>query len=256
MKRTLLTAIAACLSLAGIALTQALAAGGLSMSPAITEHLAQPGVFGSVEVANATTGPLSIVVTPRPWNQARSGAIAPNRRKTLAGQVAVSAASFTLAAGARRTVSLTLLRTPPAGSLYGSLEIVGTPPKPAKKPTGILIGYRLVGSLRLNAAVGRRSLKAKLSAPRITGKGAKRAIAAALRNTGNTIDPITGSARITGPRGRRTVAIAAKRIVPGATIDLPLGSVRGLPKGRYRARIALLQGGKPLLTSTRIFRIR
>jgi hypothetical protein len=256
MRRMLSIAVAACLLLAGVAVTQATGAGGLSMSPAITEHLAQPGTVGSVEIANSTAGPLEIVVTPRPWNQARSGAIAPNRRRTLSSQVRVSASRFTLAAGARRPITLTLLRAPSAGSLFGSLEIVGTPPKPSKPRTGVLVGYRLVGSLRMTPAVSRRRLKVSLASPRVTGKGAKRAIVAALRNIGNTIDPITGSARISGARGTRTLAIAARRVVPGATVDLALGSVRGLPKGRYRARISLLQGGKPLTTSTRIFRVR
>jgi P pilus assembly chaperone PapD len=255
MTRTLIIAIAAAALLGSAALSQALAAGGLSISPAIVEHAAQPGTAGSVEVANTTSGPLAVTVAVRPWRQARSGAVAPNRRRSLASQVRVSASSFSLAPGARRSVTLTLLRAPSAGSLYGAIEIIGKPPKP-KKRTAIAVAYRLVGSLRLNPAGARRKLRLRLNAARVTGKGAKRTIAVALRNGGNTVDPVSGTARIAGPRGSRTVAIAAKRIVPGATVDVPLGSVRGLPKGHYRARISLLQGGKQVLSSTRAFRIR
>ena len=200
--------------------------------------------------------PLAIKVAARPWRQARSGAVAPDRRKTLARQVRVSAGSFTLAPGARRSVAFTLLSAPVGGSLYGAMEVVGTPPKP-KKRSGIVAAYRLVGSMRLNPAAGTAHAAARGSARRgSTGKGAKRAIKVALRNTGNTVDPVRGTARVTGSRGTRTVSIADKRIVPGATIDLPLGAVKGLPKGSYRARISLFQAGKPVLTTTRRFRIR
>lgn len=254
MNRTLPLAIAAA-ALAGVALPQALAAGGLSISPALVEHLAQPGAVGSIEVKNTTSVPLAIKVAARPWRQARSGAVAPDRRKTLASQVRVSAGSFTLAPGARRSVGFTLLRAPSAGSLYGSMEVIGTPPKP-KKRAGILAAYRLVGSLRLNPATARRKLSLRLSTPRVVGKGAKRAIKVALRNAGNTVDPVRGTARVSGSRGSRTLSIADKRIVPGATVDLPLGAVRGLPKGSYRVRISLFQAGKPVLGTTRRFRIR
>jgi hypothetical protein len=254
MNRMLPLAIATA-ALAGVALPQAIAAGGLSISPALVEHLAQPGAVGSIEIKNTTSVPLAITVAARPWRQARSGAVAPDRRKTLAKQVRVSAGAFTLAPGARRSVDFTLLSAPSAGSLYGAMEVVGTPPKPKKK-TGILVAYRLVGSLRLTPATARRKLALKLGAARLVGKGAKRSIKVALRNTGNTVDPVSGTARVSGARGTRTVSIAAKRIVPGATIDLQLGAAKSLPKGSYRARISLFQAGKPVLSTTRRFRIR
>jgi hypothetical protein len=254
MKPILTTAGAAAL-LAAVALSPAIAAGGLSVTPAVIEHLAQPGSVGSVVVKNTTTSPLAITVATRPWRQARSGAVAPNRRKTLASQVRVSAGAFTLAAGASKTITLTLLGLPSAGSLYGATEIIGTPPKP-KKRSGIVAAYRLIGSLRLNPAAARRKLALRLGSARVTGSGAKRAIKVGLSNAGNTVDPVSGTARVTGSRGTRTVSVGAKRIVPGATIDVPLGSVKGLPKGTYHARVSLFQAGKPVLTATRTFRIR
>jgi hypothetical protein len=255
MTKLSITVVTTAALLAVVGLPQALGAGGLSMTPAIIEHLATPGAVGSVVVSNATKGPLAITLTPRPWRQARSGAVAPNRRKKLTSQVRVSAGSFSLPAGAKRTVALTLIRTGAGRSVYGSLEIVGTPPKPKKK-AGIIAAFRLVGSLRLNPPAAARALRLALGAARVTGKGAKRKIAVALTNRGNTVDPITGSARITGSRGSRTVSVTAKRIVPGATIDLPLGAVKGLAKGSYRVRVGLFQGGKAVLTQTRKFRIR
>lgn len=255
MKRTLPLAIVAAAALAATTLPQALAAGGLSISPALVEHLAQPGTVGSIEIKNTTSAPLAIKVAARPWRQARTGAVAPDRRRTLAKQVRVSAGAFTLAPGARRAVTFTLLRAPSGGSLYGAMEVVGTPPKP-KKRAGIVAAYRLVGSLRLNPATARRKLRVKLGTPRVAGKGAKRAIKVALRNTGNTVDPIRGTARVTGSRGSRTLSIADRRIVPGATIDLPLGAAKGLPKGSYRVRISLFQASKPVMSTTRRFRIR
>ncbi len=254
VRRKLAIAIAGGALLAGLGLAPALGAGGLSMSPAIVERVATPGAAGSVEVRNATSGPLAITFVPRPWRQARSGAVAPNRRKKLTSQVRVSAGAFNLPAGAKRTVSLTLVRTGAGRSLYGAIEIVGMPPKPKKG--GIIAAFRLVGSLRLNPPAAARRLRLRLGSARFTGRRAKRTIAIALKNTGNTVEPITGTVRVSGPRGTRTISIAGRRVVPGATVDLALGAVRGQSKGTYRARVGLFQGGRPVLTQTRTFRIR
>jgi hypothetical protein len=255
MRRKLSITIAAAALLAGLSIPQALGAGGLSISPAIIEHLATPGAVGTVVVKNATTGPLAVTVTPRPWNQARSGAVAPNRHKKLTSQVRVSAAAFSLPAGASKPVTLTLIRTGSGRSLYGSIEVIGTPPKP-KKRAGIVAAFRLIGSLRLNPPPALRKLRVKIGSVRITGKGAKRQILVGMTNTGNTVEPITGTVRVKGARGTRTVSVTAKRVVPGATIDLPLGVVKGLPKGSYTARVGLFEAGKSLPAQTRKFRIR
>ena len=60
-------------------------AGGLSMMPATIEHNAQPGALAAMTVANRSTTPLEVTVTARPWVQAASGKVSPNRRATLPG---------------------------------------------------------------------------------------------------------------------------------------------------------------------------
>lgn len=240
---TLATVVA---SLAGAALPSAFAAGGLSISPAILEHRATVGTVGTVVVSNTQSTPLKITVTPRPWRQARSGAVSPNRSKTLRSSVRTSASSFTLAAGAKRSVTIALTRKPSGGALFGALEVVG---KPTTKPpgNGITAQYRLISSLRLTAATGRHGVK--IGDAKISGKSA----IVTVRNTGNTVDPVAGSVRLTGPRGTVNAAIAAVRILPGALVDLKLSATSALPKGSYTATIALTQGGAKVASAKRTF---
>ena len=123
------------------------AQGGLSVMPAIIEHGPQPGALTTLTVANRSASPLAVTVTPRPWTQSTSGKVAPNRRGTLAG-VSVSQSSFTLAPGAEQQVSATLTSAPSAGYLYGAMEVVGVPTDAATRK-GVVLGHRLVGSLRI-----------------------------------------------------------------------------------------------------------
>lgn len=252
--RALCAALAATLP-TGAGATLALAAGGLSITPEVVEHPAQPGVVGAVRIANTTTGPLLISVTPRPWIQAPNGAIAPNPAKTLKSLVRIVGNSFTLAPGAATSVTVTLLHPPAGSSLYGAIDVIGQPPPPKKKTTGVLLGYRLIGSLRLDAPAAARRLRLRLASPRLIGPAARRQLVAALTNLGNTIDPVRGSAQIIGAGGTRTVAIGARAIVPGATVDLPLGPIKGLPHGSYRIRVSLSQASRPVLVATRTTRI-
>jgi hypothetical protein len=244
------------LSLAAVALLSvavtpaALGAGGLSLSPAVVEHAAKVGAVGSVVVDNTSAVPLKVTVTPRPWLQSRTGTVVPDRSRTLLADVAVGARSFTLAPNTRRSVSLTLRRGPSGGSLFGSVDVTGLPTSSAGKGSGVVAGYRLIGSLRLQP--GTKKLRLRAGSARVKGS----AVLLAVRNDGNTIDAVSGRVRLTGARGSRTVAIAATKVLPGATVDLALGSIRGLPKGAYTAKVALSQAGKSVLTTTKGFRIR
>lgn len=246
MLRRLLLAVAA-VSAMGAALPSAFAAGGLSISPAILEHRATVGPVGTVVVSNTASTPLKVTVTPRPWRQARSGAVSPNRSTTLRSSVKVSAASFTLAAGAKRSVTLSLAKKPSGGSLFGALEVVGAP---TSKPSGngITAKYRLISSLRLTAAKPRHGVR--VGDARVSGGSA----VVAVRNTGNTVDPVAGSVRLTGPRGTVNATIAAVRVLPGALVDLKLSSTSALPKGTYTATISLTQGGAKVATAKRTFK--
>ncbi len=236
------------LSLAAVA-----AAGGLSLTPAILEQTARSNATGTVTVSNTTNRKLKITVRPRPWRQARDGAVAADRRRTLDRYVRASTSSFTLNAGSKRTVGVTLRRVPARRSLYGSIEVVG---RPTKKRAGINVVHRLIGSLRFHPTRSARKLKLNAGTARVTGKGSKRALELRVRNGGNTIDPVGGSVVISGSRGGRSGGIASKAILPGKQIDLRVASLAGLPRGSYTASVTLAQSGRNRLSVTRRFRIR
>lgn len=229
------------------------AAGSLSVSPAVVEHVATAGTVGSITVANTTSAALKVTVTPRPWLQSRAtGVVTADRRRTLAG-VTVGARSFTLAAGANRAVAVTLRKVPGAGSVYGAIDVVGLPTK--KPKNGIVAGYRLVPSLRLNPTAARRKLAVQAGLPRLAGSGSARVIAIAAKSTGNTIEPISGTATITGAQGTRSVTLAARRILPGAIVDLRLTRTAGLARGTYRVTTVLKQGGRTVVNSRRSVKV-
>jgi hypothetical protein len=103
---------AACLLLAGLGASGALAAsGGVSVTPGILEATARPGAVGALEIANTTSRPMKVSLAVRPWRQARSGSVAPNRRKLL-GKLRPNRKSFWLHAGATKSLGLTLAARP------------------------------------------------------------------------------------------------------------------------------------------------
>jgi hypothetical protein len=81
-------------------------------------------------------------------------------------------------------------------------------------------------------------------------------IALPVMNTGNTVSPVTGDVRIKGALGTSTNAVRATPILPGSTVDLGLGSTKGLPAGTYTVTISLVQEGKNVLRSTRKLRVK
>jgi hypothetical protein len=241
-------ALLAQLPLAG---ATAIADGALSVTPAVIERIAVRGDTASLAVVNSTNKTLRITVTPRPWSQSRSGAVAPDRRKTLLSRLGVSARSFTLAPGARRSVAMNVKSLPASGSLYGSIETIGTPTGPARR-NGITAAYRLISTLRLNPPSAKRHLAVRASAVRVSGS----AIVLPVKNTGNTVSPISGDVRIKGASGTHTGTIAARPILPGATVNLALGSTRGIPKGTYTVTVALRQSGRSVGRVTRRLRVK
>ena len=227
------------------------AGGGLSVTPAVIERTAVRGDTAPITVVNSTAKPLKITVTPRPWSQSRTGAVAANRHQTLLSQVGVSARSFTLPAGGRRTVTMSVKSVPKAGSLYGSVETIGLPAGAPKK-NGITAVYRLISTLRLNPPTARRRLAVHASAVKLKG----RAIVLPVKNTGNTVSPVSGDVRIKGALGTRTGTVRATPILPGSTVDLGLGSTKGLPAGTYTVTVSLVQDGKKVLRVTRKLRVK
>ena len=256
MKRYMaLGAVLAALGAGGAALGQqkatagAVAAqttGGLSMMPAFVEHGAQPGALATLTVANRSAKPLAVTVTPRPWVQSATGKVATNRRATLAG-VSVDQASFTLAPGAETQVNATLASAPSAGYLYGALEVVGIPTD-ASKRKGVVLGYRLVGALRITPAAAKTGLTAGKP------KAVQGTAVLPVKSSGNTLDPVSGSIRVKSARGTKNSALAAVKILPGKSINVPLGTK--LAKGSYTATVKLKQRGKTALSVTKKFTVR
>ncbi len=238
------SAIAAlCLLVAGFGAAHALGArGGLSVTPGILEHAAQPGAVGPLTVSNTSSRPMTVSVAARPWLQSRSGSVVPDRRKVL-GKVHAGRRSFRLAAGGTRTVGLSLARRPGGGSLYGAIEVTGTPK--GRHGRGVRVAYRLVTSLRLYPPVGARRYRARPR--RLFQHGSTRhgALFLAVKNGGNTIDPIGGRVHISGSHHTLSGVIESKAILPGATVNLRLARLSGaLPRGRYRVGGILTQAGQ------------
>lgn len=244
--RTRRLAIAAiALLLAGLGVGHAFAArGGLSITPGILEHVARPGGIGAVQISNSTSRPMKIGLAVRPWVQARSGAVAPNRQATL-GKVRPYRGSFGLAAGATRTVQMSLARRPAGGALYGAIEVTGTPKRQGGK--GVRVAYRLVTSLRLTPPAGAQAFRVSAGSLLLHGSTSNGTLLLAVRNDGNTILPIGGSVRISGRGHVLRNEVTPDVIVPGATVNLRLTRLRGtLPRGRYNISVNLTQGGHSL----------
>ena len=236
---------------------RAAAAGGLSLTPQRVERIARVGATGAVTVANSTSRTVRVSVRVRPWRQARGGAVTPDARRTLSRQVAVRPSAFRLAAGARRTVSLRLRRHPSGGSLYGGIDVVGVPVG-AKPLNGIVPRFRLVGSLRLSPV--KPVMRVRSGRLKVTGRSGRHALVLPVRNRGNTIEPVVGAVTLTGPSGTRPNVLKPVRIVPRRTVNMTLGTYRGLLRGqqggRYAISVTLTQSGRTVLRTTRRFTLR
>jgi hypothetical protein len=247
-------AVLVALSAGGTALGQKAAAGGaaaqadggLSVMPAIIEHGPQPGALTTLTVANRSAAPLAVTVTPRPWTQSTSGKVSPNRRATLPG-VSVSQSTFTLAPGAEQKVNATLSSAPSAGYLYGALEVIGVPTDAATRK-GVVLGYRLIGALRIMPTAPKYGLTAA------NVKAVRGTAVIPVKNSGNTLDPVSGTVSVKGARGTKNLAIAAVKILPGKSVNIPAGTK--LAKGSYTAKVTLNQRGKRALSVTKKFSVR
>jgi hypothetical protein len=253
MKRWIVVAAApAALFAGGVALAAgggarpAQTTGGLAIAPALLVHAAQPGPLGTMTVTNRSGTALAVTVTPRPWNQSAAGAVSADRRRTLS-QVRVSQASFTLAPGAVQKVDVALTAAPSGGSLYGALEVVGLPADAAKRQ-GVVLGYRLIGTLRV--VPGTKKLSLAAGAAKRVGK----AVVLPVTNGGNTLDAISGQIKVKGARGTLNENVADLKILPGKKVNIVLAT--GLNKGSYNATVTLRQGGAKLLTAKRKFSVR
>jgi len=233
---------------------QALAArGGLSVTPGILEAAAQPGSVGGLKIANTTRRPMRVRVAVRPWRQARNGAVTPDRRRVLTG-LRPSRRTFGLAAGATKAIQLSLAGHPAGGSLYGAVETTGAPRGRGK---GIKVAYRLVTSLRLFPPAPARRYRARPIRLFEHGTTRRGALFLAVKNGGNTIDPIGGKVQISGRGHSLSGVIAPQTILPGATVNLRLARLHGgLPRGRYRVGVVLTQASHRVGALRKAVRLR
>jgi hypothetical protein len=227
--------------------TAAAAERGLGISPMVIEKPAARGAIGSVTVSNHSSKKLAITVKARPWTQSSSGDVSLNRRRTLSG-ISVSDGSFDLAAGAQKKVDVT---SSTSASMYGGIEVIGIPDG-AEDEDGVVVGYRLISTLRLNPATPDISLKA--GTPKVTGKGKERAAVLPVKNSGNTIEPVKVSVSLKGALGTRRRSDSV-RVLPGKTVNVLLGSGSSLKSGSYTATVKLTQGGKTT-TVTKKLRVK
>src|SRR5262249_48827345 len=144
---------------------------------------------------NRSAAPMNVTVTPRPWLQNDAGKVSPNRKATLPG-VSVSQSKFTLAPGQETNVGLSLNGAPAGGSPYGALHVLGLPADAATRP-GLVLGYRVVGSIRVLPGSSKLSLVAG------NPKAANNVAVLPIKNTGNTIDPVSGTVSVKDSRGTR-----------------------------------------------------
>jgi hypothetical protein len=225
----------ACMGMLGAA-EAAHAAGGLSVTPAILERSAKLGNVGSLTLNNTTNETLRVTVNVRPWRQQLDGKVISDPRATFNRYVRATRRSFTLRGGAKVPVNFRMVRRTGSGSLYGNVDILGKPTR-TKGRKGIIPQYRLISSMRLHPRS--KKLRLRTGAAQIRN----RTFVLPVRNIGNTIDPVSGTYRLSGP-GSRSGAIKGVSVVPGKLVTLGLTSTSGFKKGRYTVTASLSQGGK------------
>lgn len=229
---------------------QAAQQGGVAITPATVETTAKRGTVGRFTVKNTTRDTMRVTVTVRPWSQDRTtGRVAINKRASLSPYVTASPRSFDLKPGSR-SVRLRMKRMTAAGSLYAGIQVFAKQ-KRAKARNGIIPQWDLVGRLRLNPTRKRPNLR--VGATDVVGRGNGRSLILAVRNIGNTLDPIGGTVRITGPTARNAT-IPQVGVVPGQVVYLKGGSLRGMKGGNYTATWSITQGSKRY-TARRAFRL-
>ena len=137
-----------------------------------------------------------------------------------------------------------------SGSLYAGFQVFAKQVR-AKARNGIIPQWDLRGKLRLNPSSKRPNLR--VGATDVVGSGNSRSLILAVRNIGNTLDPVGGTVTITGPTPRNAT-IPQVAIVPGQVVYLKGGSMRGMRAGNYTATWSVTQGSKRF-TAKRTFRL-
>jgi hypothetical protein len=233
-RRLAVPVVVACVGVLGSATAAHAQSGGLSVTPASLENRAKLGTVGSLTLNNTTKESLRVTVTVRPWRQQLNGTVVADPRSNLTRYVRATTRSFTIGAGVKRPISFRMVRR--LSSLYASVDILGKPTN-TKGRKGIIPNYRLISKLRLNPA--RKTYKFRTGAAQVRSG----AIILPVRNLGNSIDPIGGTFRLSGP-GTKSGNMAAIAALPGKLVGLNLGSTRGMKKGTYTVNATVKQGNK------------
>ena len=158
--------------------------------------------------------------------------------------------TFDLRPGSR-TVRLNMRRVTGSGSLYGGFQVFAKQ-KRRRARNGIIPQWDLVGRLRLNPSRKRPNLR--VGNTDVVGRGNNRSLILAVRNTGNTLDPVAGTVRITGPTPRNA-NITQVSVVPGQVVYLKGGSLRGMRGGNYTRHLDRQHGRPALHGKTATFRL-
>ncbi|RKQ90681.1 hypothetical protein C8N24_0494 [Solirubrobacter pauli] len=233
-RRVAVPMVVACVGVLGSATAAHAQSGGLSVTPASLENRAKLGSVGSLTLNNTTRETLRVTVTVRPWRQQLNGTVVADPRSNLTRYVRATTRTFNIGAGAKRPVSFRMVRR--LSSLYASVDILGKPTN-TKGRKGIIPNYRLISKLRLNPA--KKTYKFRTGAAQVRSGS----VILPVRNLGNSIDPIGGSYRISGPSSKNGNA-AAISALPGKLVGLNLGSTRGMKKGRYTVTATVKQGSR------------
>jgi hypothetical protein len=223
----------------------AASSGGLYVGPSLIDKPAAAGTITTLVVSNNSTKSVDVTVAARPWVQSSSGTVSLNRRKTLSG-IELSDKSFTLAAKAKKELTVS---SSTGASAYGGIEVVGIPAGSDDKD-GVVLGYRLVATLRLTPATPVFNLVA--GTPKVAGKGSDRAVVLPVKNAGNTVEPVKGRVSLKSALGTRQRDLESLRILPGKSVNMLLSSVRALKPGSYTATVRLTQGGKTTTVSKKV----
>ena len=214
--------------------------GGVSITPALVEKTAKRGTIGTITIKNTTKDTMKVTVNVRPWIQNRNtGSVVLNTKASLAPYVRASPQSFNLPPGERR-VTFNMRRMTASGSLYAGFQVFAKQVK-AKARNGIVPQWDLRGKMRLNPT--RKNPNLRIGNTDVAGRGNNRSLILAVRNTGNTLDPVGGTVSITGPTARNAT-IPQVGIVPGQVVYLKGGALRGMKAGNYTATWAVTIGGK------------
>ena len=233
-RRIAVPMVVACVGVLGSATAAHAQSGGLSVTPASLENRAKLGTVGSLTLNNTTKETLRVTVTVRPWQQQLNGTVVADPRSNLTRYVRATTRTFNITAGAKRPISFRMVRR--LSSLYASVDILGKPTN-TKGRKGIIPNYRLISKLRLNPA--KKSYRFRTGAAQVRSGS----VILPVRNLGNSIDPISGTYRISGPASKSGNA-AAISALPGKLVGLNLGSTRGMKKGKYTVTATVKQGSR------------